>query len=774
MVKYCINKIAGSDLKILVIHHPLHNFKEFNYLELQNLIHKEFGIILSGHIHKEQITTQYIANNGIYCNTTQATLSPNFSDEIGFSIINRNDLDETEIKLERYHFLEKSNNFIELEAVIVKVPVGEIKEKQNKLRNKINKKFEEVLSEANLLLLNYEDNKHYGFIESFTIPILSKNSEVENVTIENQYKTKFSEIENLSNNFLIFGKDKSGKTSLLRKIQLHLLKSYTINGLIPFYIDYKEHEISEYRFNLSKLVSRHLEINQAEAEIIINNNLVLLIDNFNPTAPIHKEIVDILIKKANLKFIVCSENVTSWVYQENFDGLRYEKLFIKDLSRNEIRAYTSQNSDIKEEEKEMLFEKITFICTQLQLPLNFWTVSLITLIYKKSNDDFSKNLFGILDSCVDEIFNKKKLLFSKSELKFEQYKELCSQIAYFLLKNHKDNIYSAKYLDIVEFITEYTERNPRVVSNARDVFEFLLESGILKKKNGDLYTFRLNGIFEYFLAYYMKENEGFKTELLKDNSVYLAFYNEIEIYSGFNRKDKAFLRQIYDKTKNVFDKINQIYLEGSLDDKLSEKIGQTLELTDSIKKIKSTFSLSHQQQDNLRDAIAPLETQSDVKLKELVDSNQLNFQILERYIHILARVFKNSDSIEDKELIYEIFDFIINSYCSLGFYLVDDVKNKTKQINIDYFSEEQSNEVIGEGVLKLISNFIPVLTQSFVYDGIGQKNLINIINEKIEDLKKDLDNNQYKLFILYFLLMDLDIKKTSYLIDEVFVNIKKK
>ena len=92
---------------------------------------------------------------------------------------------------------------------------------------------------------------------------------------------------------------------------------------------------------------------------------------------------------------------------------------------------------------------------------------------------------------------------------------------------------------------------------------------------------------------------------------------------------------------------------------------------------------------------------------------------------------------------------------------------KAENIN-ENINEEASDKVIGEETLKFVSNFIPVLTQVLLYDGVGHVNFRTIILKKIEDYKKDFKNNQYKLFLLYFLLIDTDIKTNKSFVDEIF------
>ena len=769
IIKNALDKIKNTDLKILLKHHPLHYFKEFNFIELQNIIHQDFDLMFSGHLHKEENLASYNGRNGIYCSTTQASLTFDKDGEIGYSILNYDFENKTNLKIERATYLKKNKGFIYLEPIIVTIPCGEEKYKQNKFRQKITGKFSIELENANQLLLNYNsDDYNKNFLESFTNPVLCYNSDAETTAKDKDSIIHYDEVLNSSDNYLVFGKDKCGKTSLLKNIQLHSLKNYSTSGIIPFYLDFKELENNN--IDIIRIIANYYEINYHDSKKIIESEkFLLLCDNINPQASIYNTIVEFL-DKYKPRFIVCSDYITSRIYSSSIlDNFIFKRIFFKNLSRKEIRLYTEKQPSIKSEDREVLIEKITNFCTQLQLPLNYWTVSIIMLIYKKLHDDFSKNLFSILDACVDEILLKKKLAFTKGSLGFEQYKELCSQIAYFLLKYYREFVYSAEAVHLINFINTYKSKNPRIIGDSKDIFDFLIETGILKRKSDNKYTFRLNGIFEYFLAFYLNENTEFIKELLSNDSIYLAFKNELEVYTGFNRRDENFLISIFNKTKSVFDPIIKYYKEkGSIDKNLNNKVGEANDFAKTIKKLIVKNPISHQMQDELKDTLTPLNSNSEVHLKEYVNTKQINFEILEKYLSILSRVFKNSDRVTNLNLVYSIFDYLIDAYCTIGFRLIDEIEERAKQENLKQFQENIEDNVIGEEILKLISRFIPILTQAMLYDGIGHINFSEIILKKIDDLKKDLKNNQYKLFLLYFLLIDINIKGNKEYIDAIF------
>jgi predicted phosphodiesterase len=773
VVKDSLLKIKDCEVKFVLMHHPLYYLVEDNGGEIEDLLYREFNILFSGHVHKERIEAKYQSSNGIYCNTTQATLTFEPNGYMGFTVLEY-DLDgDCEIKLYRGTYLKKENAFMDIDPLYITVPCGEIKHNQNKLRQKITSKFNKELQIANQLLLDYDEQNPNAFIDTFTAPVLSRRSDTEIATKDKQAEVNFGEFINSTSNYIIYGKDKSGKTSLLKRLQLYYLKSFSISGITPLYIDYKECGNRYKKFEIQKVLTNDFEINNNDAiNIIDEERLVLLIDNYSPNSQVHEVILSFLNEHPNNRFIICSDSTTSRVIIGDVEELDHEKLYIKDLTRKEIRLYTQKQQNIKHDEHDILLEQIDKLCRQLQLPVNYWTVSLIRLIFKKSNDDYSKNLFSILDLCVDEILNKKGLAISKSSLKFEQYKDICSNIAHFLLIKHAENIYSATYEELIEFLGDYIKNHPRIVGNSKDIFDYLYECGILKIKQ-NRYTFRLNGIFEYFLSYFLKDNPNFKDDILKEDEIYLKFKNELEIYSGFNRRDHDFVEKIFNKTKTVISPLIQKYLaKGSIDQNLSIKLGELQEFSKNIKALKIRAALDYAAQDSAKDKVSPLETDSEVHLKkDFVLGDILDYETLESYIEILARVFKNSDSIKDQVFVNEIFDFIIESYCILGFYLIDQFEAYAKEKNLKDVTDVPNDFIIGEQLLNTIGKVIPLVSQSSLYSGVGHNNLSKMILTKIDLLLVNKKENQYKLFMLYFLLMDIDVKANKNLVDDIFKNV---
>ena len=143
------------------------------------------------------------------------------------------------------------------------------------------------------------------------------------------------------------------------------------------------------------------------------------------------------------------------------------------------------------------------------------------------------------------------------------------------------------------------------------------------------------------------------------------------------------------------------------------------------------------------------------KYYEHIDENAEN---LEKALFILSRVYRNS-ILSDDCLENEILDFVLNAACNLGFKLLDESDEL-----IDINKDEDSN---GQISMKLMANFLPLIIETFLFDALAQNNLERIILDKIDELKQDSTKNQLKLFILYFMLIDLDIKNCERYIDKI-------
>ena len=671
LIEDALFEIKNFDCKFFVLHHPIHWFKEFNQNKLQELIYKNCNIMFSGHIHESEITTHYKQNNGIFAHVSPASLTWD-KKYIGFSIIEYNLEYEENAFVNKYHFSLERDNFEKIERVEVTIPCGNEKAEQNRNREKINSKLTtELLNAKDLLLTNsVESENDHLFVDLFNNPKLklSPKQEVKENFSNSSDNFNFETLLINENNYFIYGYDKSGKTSLLKYIQIYHLKNYSKNGNVPFYIDLKEIDSKDILDEIRKYYGLSKEKTK---DLIRNHNFRLLIDNFDIDNPFIPKLSNFLEEFPNVNFIITCDYITSRLYDDYIiDSRTYQKLYLHDISRNDVRTYIEKNNLIINEGQDSLLEKIISFCKQIELPLSYWTISLIMLIHKKSRFDISKNIYNLLDLCVDEILDKKFRVLKNSKVSFNQLKTICGELAKFFLFKNGENNYSKKYSEILIELEKYITNNTRIKADAKELLDYLINSGVLKYKENERISFRLNGIFEFFIAYYMSENSYFLDEVINDD-VYLSFKNEFEIYSGIKNEDVEFLKLIYKKTSDYFSPINKHYKEiGNSDLILISKVSDKndINLEKITKALKPIDPIENEEKDLLKDNFEQISINSEISVKKSYDVSKLDLEIYERYISILARVYKTMDGVTDLKLLSEILDFLLETYINFGFY----------------------------------------------------------------------------------------------------------
>ena len=487
--------------------------------------------------------------------------------------------------------------------------------------------------------------------------------------------------------------------------------------------------------------------------------LIKLIDNYKPGTAVSNYLEKFCDDYPNTLIIAVGEETISTNYEiGNLKfGTQYgiSLLYFNDLRKKEIIQYTERQLS-GETNKAQIQEKILKLCQQMELPYNYWTISLFLLIHHKASDAYSKNLYFVLDVCVDEIFDKKRILIEKWQVNYNQLKSICASLATYLFEEHEDTIYSASKEDILAFLKDEFVRNPRINFKPEEAFTFFVSCGLLKLCSSGYYVFRLNGFFEYFLAYQMTQKEKFKQGIISDDRKYLAFKNQLEIYSGLRNNDSNFLKFVFEKTVQKCGPLFEHYSEDK-DAELVKKIEIPNQLEQESKNI-ATKALSSVQRAEVEDVMEEgMALSSEVHLIQDFDPSQTSIDVISRYLSILSRVFKNIDQV-DVDVINpdNVFKTIINYYCDFSYFIIEELSQRTKNcLSQSEFVDIDEEEAFK--LLKLMSNFSPLIAQMEVYDGIGHFTMERMVINEIELLKKDASHNQYKLFILYFLLFDLNL-----------------
>lgn len=421
-------KLKTFEIKIILMHHPIYFLKEYNSYEVENIIYSTFNILFSGHIHKTSSLSRHSGSNGLFEHIAMASLTSEGGQ--GCSIVCVDDIEDNIITVRELVYSEEIDKCNVSDIINYTIPCGNEKLETLKFRKKLHDKKEAEIENANKLLLIENDEDEHNFLSLYNHPVIKKES-------ENDLDSKHGQIVSLealinsSYNYYILGKDKCGKTTLLKRIQIEVLNNFNKNGGVPFYIDARDFENKiDDKFSIIDLVKDYYGVNRAKSSKIVSSpGFVLLIDNFTPSSSFAIYLNRFLKENKELRFIACSEE---YLYRKMdaspFGDICFEKLFFHNLRKQEIVQYAEKRLH-SSSQTDKVRKKIVDICKQLELPLNYWTVSLLLLIHHKSSESYAKNLFSILDVCVDEIFNKKQILLSHSKISYEQLKKVCASLA---------------------------------------------------------------------------------------------------------------------------------------------------------------------------------------------------------------------------------------------------------------------------------------------------------------------------------------------------------
>lgn len=768
-LRLALKEVSQCDFRILLMHHPIADFTYWNGNKLEDLIHKDYHMMFTGHTHRKKDTIHLNGSIGIYHCSSRASLCFEDDGQIGYTIIDTS-LEDYKLKIKTVNYDKTSEEFLEPKNIEAEIPVDDEKKMLNKLRETLKKRFYEFSREADKLFLSYkEQNEQNNFIELFTKPILKTESQSK-LSNKKAKTIQLEEVIRSDKNHLIIGKDKSGKSAILYKAFLDFIRNFNELRLIPLYIDCKHNITTNSPLNIEDELPVFLELNRAKSiEQISEHGLVILLDNyshnFNIILDPLKSFVD---KYANIRIISTASETLFNSFSSGADSVfGFENLFIHDITRSEIRALTNKWPNISEDKKEFVLEKINTLFQQLNIPSNYWTVSLFIWIFEKnSNVNFGNN-FQLIELYIDNLLDKDNfILSSEYKIDYDDLKEYLAELAHHIVKNHHKDYYLIDYNNLVNFTSGYKDRNKRFVVDLESIIQLIINKGVIKKvqKNNEaLYTFRLNGVFEYFIGLYMSIDEVFRNETIDDDNFYLSFGNELEICAGIKVHDKEYVQKIFDKTKAIFSDLNSQYditkLDSHLKLKIQDKLRIDLGVNEAMKKALSK-PISSDQQDELMEAALPSsERLSEVHQKKFYEKIENEVDHFEKALMIFGRVFRNSKLRNQEQLNKEAFDFILNSTCTLGFALIDDIDENKHEISDESVTEEE--------LLKIITEFMPIMAQTFFHEAVVQVNLETIIIEKINQLKQSEEENQFKLLILYFSLLDLNLKEHEHYINEI-------
>ena len=252
----------------------------------------------------------------------------------------------------------------------------------------------------------------------------------------------------------------------------------------------------------------------------------------------------------------------------------------------------------------------------------------------------------------------------------------------------------------------------------------------------------------------MKDDTNFRDDILNDRSYFFGFGNEIELYAGFQKKDMATIEKVFSIVQEILSPITQKDGYHDLDNQINSCLDVkpiNFEIVGNL--IERISTMPNDNEDDTQLLLMPSDTiatdGSQVVPKPRIHYYELTSGNVEKALFILARVYRNSKVCDDETKSNEILNFVLDGVANLGFMLVDDAKN------VDF----NADEITTKNIIQLVSNYMPIIIEAFLYDAISQKNLSRVFSDKLEELTSTPEGNEFRIFLLTLVLVDLDIRE---------------
>ncbi len=760
-VENSLAEIQDCQVKLVLTHHPIEFFREFDREAIKPIIYRNYDILFTGHVHELGSSYTQDLSGSIFISIANSTIA-DFPKERkyvnGYTIV---DLQPSQEIVTHYRkFIETHQNFVpntdigtedgSKKFTILKDEKLEQFETKQKIVDGIESRFCDKLND-DIIMSSNNTNVNCSIDNLFVEPKIL-NSPQGNLKEEDTISYSIDSILSTNENFVIYGVKESGKTLLLDKMFLESVRRFNQFDKIPVLIKFSDIK----KKGILPVIREFISIPPKEIESFLQNNqLVLFIDDivFNGNGKYKEQIEDLkeLIKKYPKIQLVTSadlvlENVIPTDYLDHNDIFNLNIAFIQNFSSKEIKLLLQKWYVGKEVDLQDNMEKLIKSFVDFGLPKTPLSVTLFLWIFEKQEKKPINNSV-LVELFIENLLEKTNLENIYSEtFDFTNKKRLLSFVAKYMHdKGDADYSYAVDYVELLNFFNGYLKK--RFSGQPQKVLDDFIKRGILTYQDDNLVRFKSAFFFHYFLALHFEYDKAFK-EFVFTGENYLNFIEEITYYTGLKRDDLYVLNFTQEKLNQAFGEFND-------DVKTNyEKVDKVLEskkdntVTFQIDDKKAQTKLSEKQIDEMYDdSLSAIPVTKSIEKKDI--ANQETKQQIDKVLKLACNVLKNSEDVDDfdaKKIAYQ--NTLVSSISFLMQYrdalIVHYLKYKKQP---DHFPKNIN--------FHLFIKIIPLIHQVVIYNWLGTQKLRPVIEEKIKTDKTTLNISDFERFLSVFIYGDI-------------------
>lgn len=770
------NSTNQTELNILLLHHPLEYISTIERYEIENLLQSlNFNILLSGHTHAGQAYGFHGPKGRIFVNVAKSAFS-NPREKIdtfkpGYSVI---DIFKSENKFQismnfrkyihqRVKF-DKDVDIAEDGAFSCFIPTNNNTDEIYNLVKLSTNTYKSKLDTINTSLLIYGTDSiaPRDINELFVLPNITdsagKYGGLKQGNAKDEKLYHLDEIILLDRNILIIGDKESGKSTLLNKIFIETASFFSRYGRIPVKINYSDLIKKEIKPLIKDFLN---EPDSNEIEKFINNGIILLIiDEYdsdhryiyanNKLKTFIREFPNnkiILSTSIQLEDLITEEESIFGQKESDLKHTEFKPLFLGSVGVKQFKDLSSKWFKRKDTEwLQINLEKLIKVFEILKTPRTFFSISLFLWIIEKQESFRPINKANLVNRFLLLIL--KGLRAEESEAgkyTFEKKIELLMEVALEMYNNGEPlDEYCLPKENIIACIKKNFTLNQLKLDES-DKYQEFFDKGIFKKVNGSgNIAFRYEAFFQYFLSKNIEKSSDFK-KLVYSDEHFLSFVDELDYHTGSSRDDVKTLNFVFEKLNDSFEKIDEI-MTGNLDQYFPKTAFYvTKKESDSLlSEAKQAKMNDSEIESSLGEQLEMLPVQDSIKVKESLDSKKNFHKVLE----LAARILKNSENIQNPELINKYLDVVIDRSAKFGIFVQAIILN-----NI----EKHKNEIPFPAEALIV--LAPIINQDMLLKWLGTDFLELPIENKVKNYLKSKkgDFSEYELFLTLFVYFDLKL-----------------
>lgn len=230
------SQVQHCDIVLASMHHYAGDFKFFVAQQMEEAIQNGCNILFTGHYHRQQLNAMLSQKGCLLHDVAPASFVRNTEwSHYGYSLLTL-DTESFEVESSIFHF--KDNQFLLKKKMRTTVMMSDQKRRAKELRKTLQILRRFITSLSNNFFLSHSQQTQGANFDKLTAhPVIMQRKADSTDDAPRHKLIRLPQLENSSQSILITAEKGCGKTPLLFRIWLDMLRNYDRINVIPFYIE---------------------------------------------------------------------------------------------------------------------------------------------------------------------------------------------------------------------------------------------------------------------------------------------------------------------------------------------------------------------------------------------------------------------------------------------------------------------------------------------------------------------------------------------------------